>query len=140
VADAQLAASEYARTTGKDGEIETRKGGVMHEQLIATLRKDLADCIDKASQLRLAISALMALDGTTAPLTIETRPVSKQREYQRRQNAAGLCGQCKEPLAPDSKSFCLKHLAYNREYHRKRQGCKPWQPGGAGRPQGQGVQ
>lgn len=39
---------------------------------------------------------------------------------------------CKRPLF--SKTFCLIHTVSAREQARKRAGCKPWVPGGKGRP------
>lgn len=61
-------------------------------------------------------------------------PVSKQRKHQLRRKAAGLCevpGCCFPPVG---KSYCKYHLKKWRQRQRKKLGCKPWHPGGKGRP------
>jgi hypothetical protein len=44
-------------------------------------------------------------------------PISRQRKYQLRHNAARLCTQCADPAAPGS-TRCLKHLVQSRELQR----------------------
>ena len=40
--------------------------------------------------------------------------------YHSRQNAMGLCRSCPQPLSPDSKQLCERHLAKQRETMRRR--------------------
>ena len=45
---------------------------------------------------------------------------SRQREYQLRHQAAGLCQQCSDPLALKSPGLCERHLAVYRARDRAR--------------------
>lgn len=68
-------------------------------------------------------------------ISIKT-PVSRQRQYQLRQLAKGLCMLCASPLF--TKSHCAKHAAlFNTGVAarmRRKYGFQPWKPGGPGRP------
>jgi hypothetical protein len=44
------------------------------------------------------------------------------------------CNQCGAPLDGPSRVRCLKCLAYQRAYMRKRNGGQAWKRGGRGRP------
>lgn len=46
--------------------------------------------------------------------------ISRQRRYQLRKEAQGVCPLCSEPLATEH--FCLKHAVYQREAARKKLG------------------
>jgi hypothetical protein len=48
--------------------------------------------------------------------------VSRQRRWQIRQRAKGLCILCGEPAV--TKTFCLRHAISARERERQRLGCK----------------
>lgn len=60
--------------------------------------------------------------------------MTRQRAWQLRKQAAGLCVICGKPKADGSKQSCLEHLEKNRVGNRERTGHKPWRPGGRGRP------
>jgi hypothetical protein len=47
--------------------------------------------------------------------------------------AKGLCARCNRKRGK-SQQYCDYHLIANRLYHRKRQECIAWKPGGRGRP------
>lgn len=49
------------------------------------------------------------------------KKMSRQRKWQLRHKARGLCVQCNQPAV--SKSFCLKHLIAAREESRRRLGA-----------------
>jgi hypothetical protein len=59
--------------------------------------------------------------------------LSKQRRWQLAKIAEGLCCQCgkREIVGTALCGLCLKAI---RLRTRKRQGNKPWRPGGKGRP------
>ena len=50
----------------------------------------------------------------------EKHPVSRQRAYQLRHEALGLCLLCSKPVV--TKAHCLKHAIAAREQQRKRMG------------------
>ncbi len=62
------------------------------------------------------------------------KPLSRQRQYQLRKEAEGLCIKCGKPRDPDSATWCLFHKLEHRRIMRERNGNKPWRPGGVGRP------
>jgi hypothetical protein len=53
---------------------------------------------------------------------------SRQRKYQIKHRAEGLCGRCSEPAIPSTRkgvkigAYCLKHAIAVRESYRKRMG------------------
>jgi hypothetical protein len=49
------------------------------------------------------------------------KPVSRQRLWQLKHRALGLCTKCSRPLV--TKNYCLKHAVQEREYHRQRSGA-----------------
>jgi hypothetical protein len=57
--------------------------------------------------------------------------MSRQKAYQQRHRALGLCQSCPEPLA--SRAFCWKHLLAKREKERVRKNLQPWRAGHRGR-------
>lgn len=64
---------------------------------------------------------------------MDDKPVSRQRAYQLRRIADGLCAQCgKRPLF--SSYACKKCQVAMRKAKRNAKGCKPWKAGGRGRP------
>lgn len=67
-------------------------------------------------------------------LTRSGKPKSRQQLWAERQNAQGKCRLCNRPLDPTSRSFCAAHLDAVRTRCRTNKGCKPWRPGGPGRP------
>ena len=59
--------------------------------------------------------------------------MTKQRKYQLAKLADGLCSICgKESLYNDER--CLACYVKFMVLVRRRAGCKPWRPGGRGRP------
>lgn len=61
---------------------------------------------------------------------------TRQRIRQVALRAAGLCEICGKPAA-SNRVLCVTHLEKQRKYARERMrkmGCKPWVPGGPGRP------
>ena len=61
-----------------------------------------------------------------------TQAGTKQRAYQQRHIARGLCALCPRPRL--SSAYCLEHLIAQRTYKRERRGHQTWHPGGKGRP------
>lgn len=53
---------------------------------------------------------------------MKTKTISRQRRWQLRQKAAGLCMICSAPAV--NAYYCLAHAIYHREYRRSRMGCK----------------
>lgn len=51
----------------------------------------------------------------------------------RRRVAAGLCAWCEAPRR-HYRQLCDPCQLRNREARRRRLGCRPWRPGGGGRP------
>jgi hypothetical protein len=62
------------------------------------------------------------------------KPVSRQREQQRRLQAEGRCIVCWTPLRENEKCRCDGCRIKLRERSRKKTGNKPWREGFAGRP------
>jgi len=62
------------------------------------------------------------------------KKVSRQRAWQAKMQANGMCSMCGDRLAPGSRSRCPKHLKQDREASRKAHGYHPWKRGGRGRP------
>ncbi len=59
--------------------------------------------------------------------------MSRQSDYQQRHRVQGLCKQCTNPVYLGG-ALCERCLLNSRKRNRKRQGVKPWRPGGPGRP------
>lgn len=59
--------------------------------------------------------------------------MTRQREWQLRQRAAGLCHACTEPVFMGG-VYCQEHLLAYRKRNRRKGGWKAWKPGGLGRP------
>lgn len=53
-------------------------------------------------------------------------PISRQRRYQLRKDAQGLCIICGQPQS--ARGLCLAHAIYARERQRERIGCKTRHP------------
>ena len=64
---------------------------------------------------------------------MSTPKTSRQRAYQVRQVAAGLCRLCANPHEPGG-PHCTRHREAATRRVRKKNGNKPWRPGGPGRP------
>jgi len=61
--------------------------------------------------------------------------LSKQRLSQLRRIEVGLCAICSKPRgSSSSKVYCKVHVEERRLAARAKAGCKPWRPGGRGRP------
>ena len=60
--------------------------------------------------------------------------MSRQRRYQLRHRAAGLCLQCSRVRVPTSKMYCRPHLEGERLRMRAVRQGQPWRPRGRGRP------
>jgi len=58
--------------------------------------------------------------------------VSRQREYQLRQHARGLCAACPNPVLTGW--YCVEHAMAIRVRQRERRQSQAWQPGKPGRP------
>lgn len=65
----------------------------------------------------------------------KTTPVSRQRRYQLRHAARGLCMLCPLPVK-HSRQYCARHAEADRIARRRRSGSQPWRPGKPGRPPG----
>ena len=59
---------------------------------------------------------------------------SKQRKWQEKMRALGLCEGCGADQPVPDTSFCPKCTERRQEVDRKRRGCKAWRPGKPGRP------
>ena len=59
--------------------------------------------------------------------------MSRQREWQKRKLASGLCLTCGAPRGED-RLQCDPCLEKRRADERLRKGCQPHRPGGRGRP------
>ena len=57
--------------------------------------------------------------------------LNRQRRYQVRHQAAGLCHQCNQPATEGAR--CAKCAEAQRQSTRERKNVKPWKPGGVGR-------
>ncbi len=95
----------------------------IHPDCVEDRRKRLAR--EHARTHRAAINAMVRRTGSHRRSAVV---------YQERHRAAGLCLKCPEPVATATSAFCWGHLQKNRESLRKWRGCKPWKPGGRGRP------
>jgi len=60
-----------------------------------------------------------------------TKEPSRQRQWQIRQNAAGKCMYCSDPLL--TSTCCEKHAVIRRERIRNLHGHQQWKPGSRGR-------
>lgn len=58
--------------------------------------------------------------------------MSRQRAYQHRHAALGLCVFC--PRLAVAYSLCAGHILKERARQRRSSRCRPWRPGGRGRP------
>jgi hypothetical protein len=58
--------------------------------------------------------------------------MTRQRMYQLRHRAMGLCVNCAEPAV--NADHCEKHRLNKRRQLRARANCSPWKLGGPGRP------
>lgn len=61
------------------------------------------------------------------------KPPSRQLRWQWKKKAQGLCRICGRPAVTPS-GLCQEHLEDIRVLNRVLRGCKPWKPGGPGRP------
>ena len=64
------------------------------------------------------------------------KAVSRQRLFQIKQLAKGLCALCPNPRinASHCEVHCKQLRDYQRKYARQRNGYQPWEPGKRGRP------
>lgn len=61
--------------------------------------------------------------------------MSRQSEWMAARVAAGKCKFCGKPRGDSpSKVLCRPCSKQSRNYVRRKAGCKPWRPGGPGRP------
>lgn len=82
----------------------------------------------KAKRVSSPAAAAYLLEGDP----IKDGKPSRQRAYQIRHRAEGLCVYCAHKAALGT-YVCAMHLLKRREWDRKRRGLKPWHPGGPGR-------
>lgn len=65
--------------------------------------------------------------------TLQEHWKDRRVRWRQKKAAAGLCLQCGEPAA-DGGVRCVACRTKQREQNRKATGCRPWTPGGKGRP------
>jgi hypothetical protein len=77
------------------------------------------------------VGAAERANAAIGPVTELT--MSRQQRYQARHRAAGLCLACSRPVL-EGAVHCRRHHLQRRRQMRRREGLRPWQPGGRGRP------